>query len=61
MAKILKVVGMDNKGDTAIVHVIMEDGLECTIWIGGECETYFWNGQSRAFVRKKGLDKQPTL
>ena len=53
MAKIVEIVRCINKGDHAIVHVIMEDGLECTIWVGGECETYFWNGQARAHVKKK--------
>lgn len=57
--KILEVVGLDNRGEYALVHVIMEDGLEAEVYIGGDCETYFHKNKIKAFVKrpKPKLDK----
>jgi hypothetical protein len=54
MAKIKEIIGMDNKGSHALVHVITDDGTECTIWIGGQVELFFDHkyNKVKAFVKK---------
>ena len=58
--KILKVQGMTNNGSYALIHVLMEDGLEAEVYVGGDCETYHHHGKNKAFVKRplqKGLTK----
>lgn len=52
MGRIKEIVGCEDKGSYALVHVIMEDGLEAVVYVGGECETYFHKGRATAFVKK---------
>ena len=56
MAKIKQVVGMDNRGDYGIVHVILDDGTEAQVIVGGEVECYFHKGTVRAYVKRNKLD-----
>ena len=58
MPKIIKILGMDNRKDYAIVHVVLEDGTEATTYIGGDCEVFFHKGQIKAYIkRSKNLTK----
>lgn len=50
--KIIKVVGMDNRGDYALVHVILDDGTEGQAIVGGECEVYYHKGQVRVYIKR---------
>lgn len=52
MSKILEVLRMHNKGSYALVDVVMEDGTEAYVWIGGDCEVFFDKGRIKAFVKK---------
>lgn len=54
MTRISKVLRMEKKndGEYAVVYVQMEDGLECGVTVGGECETFFHKGVARAFVKR---------
>lgn len=56
MGKIKQVVGMDNRGDYAIVHVILDDGTEGQAIVGGSCEVYYYKGQIRVHVKRNKLD-----
>lgn len=52
MAKIKKILHFENNDSYALVHVLMEDGLEAVVFVGGECETYLNKGRISAFVKK---------
>lgn len=54
MSRITKILHMQNKGNYALVNVLMEDGTEAVIFCGGDCEVFFDKGVVKAFV-KKGL------
>lgn len=57
MPKIIKVEGMVNKGTYGIVHVVLEDGTEATVWVGGDVEGPFYNKeQVKVFVKRKKDD-----
>lgn len=56
MSKIAKVLRMENKGDSAKVFVMMEDGTEGYVYIGGDCEVFLHHGQIKVFI-KKGAPK----
>lgn len=62
MATITKVLRMTNKGDHALVSVLLEDGdEEYTVFVGGACETYFAYNRLNAFVKKSAHPiKHPT-
>lgn len=51
--RIIEIQHCENKGDYALVHVLMADGTEATVWVGGECEVFFDKGKVKAFVKKK--------
>lgn len=50
--KIKEIIGCDNRGAYALVHVILDDGTEATAIVGGSVETYFHKGQVRVFVKR---------
>lgn len=52
MPKIIEVEGMENRGEYAKVHVILEDGTEAEIFVGGDVEVYFHKGQIKAFIKR---------
>lgn len=53
MATIRKVLRMENRGEYAIVYVLMEHGdEEYKIYVGGDCETYFHKGTLNAYIKK---------
>ena len=52
MAKIIEIIGCDNKVKYANVHVLLDDGTEAEVWVGGNVEVYFDKGKIKAFVRK---------
>jgi hypothetical protein len=52
MTKIISVIHFQNKGDYALVNVLLEDGTEAQVYIGGECEVFFHKGTVKAFVKK---------
>lgn len=53
MSKIIKVVRCENRGETARITVLLDDGTEATVYVGGAVEVFFHNGQVRAFVKKQ--------
>lgn len=53
MAKITKILHMQNKGDYALINVLMDDGLEAVVYVGGACEVFFSHGRINAFVKKR--------
>lgn len=53
MARIKKVLRMENRGEYALVTVLLEDGdEEYTIYVGGSVETYFDYNRLNAFVKR---------
>lgn len=52
MPKIIKIVGMENRKEYGIVHVILDDGEEANVYVGGSVEVYLHKGQIKAFVKK---------
>lgn len=52
MVKILKVIGMVNKGSYAVVTVLTDEGDEAETYIGGSVEVYYHHGKIKAFVKK---------
>jgi translation elongation factor P/translation initiation factor 5A len=52
MAKIIKILHFRDKEDYALVDVLLDDGTEAQIYIGGNCEVFFHKGQVKAFVKK---------
>lgn len=54
LARIKKVLRMENNGEWARVYVQLEDGAEATIFISGEVEAWFDDAHNthRAFVKK---------
>ena len=58
MARIKKIIRCENKGETAVIHVQLEDGLVAEVWVGGSVEVYHdpAHDKIKAFVKKtKGL------
>lgn len=51
--KIKEIVGLDNKGSYGLVHVVLEDGTEATVYVGGQVETFFHKGAIKAFVMRR--------
>ena len=56
MAKIIQVIGLDNKHAYGNVHVVLDDGTECTIYIGGSVEVFFDKGKIKAFMKRRSDD-----
>lgn len=56
MAHIVKILQTKKvkRGDSEVLVVIvqLDDGSECTVYVGGQVEAFFTNGQSRAFVKR---------
>lgn len=54
MAKIIKVLKHQTRyyEDYCVVAVLLDDGTEATIYIGGECEVFFSKGQVKAHVKR---------
>jgi len=53
LAKIIEVLGWENKGSYAKVHVLLDDGLEAYVWVGGEVEVFMDKSQTKAFVKRR--------
>lgn len=53
MPKIINIVGMENRKDYALVHVVLDNGEECVVYIGGSVEVYLNKGRISAFVKRK--------
>lgn len=56
MARIKKIIGVENKDSYALVHVLIDDGTEAAVYVGGVVEVYFAHNRVSAFV-KKSVDK----
>jgi hypothetical protein len=54
MVKILEILGADNKGSYCIVHVLLDNGEEAQVWVGGRVEAFYDddNGIYKAFVKR---------
>ncbi len=53
MSTIKQIQHVENKGTYLRVHVLMADGTEAQVFVGGECEVYLDHGVVKAFVKKK--------
>lgn len=54
MAKIIEIIGMDNKGEYALVHVLLNSGEEAVVYVGGSVEVFYdpAHDKVKAFVKK---------
>ena len=52
MSKITKILHFTNKDSYGLVNVMMEDGTEAVVYVGGDCEVYLNKGRISAFVKK---------
>jgi len=64
MARIKSVVGAVNHGAYATVSVVLEDGTECEVYVGGDVEVFYdaTHHRVKAVVKRrkflKPLDKK---
>jgi hypothetical protein len=56
MSRIIKIEHFQNKGEYALVNVLMDDGTEAVVYVGGDCEVFFDKGIVKCFV-KRGPDE----
>lgn len=58
MARIIEILGCDNKVSYANVHVLLDDGTEGICYVGGDCEVYFDPNYNKikVFIKKKKGD-----
>ncbi len=59
MSRIKQILHMQNKGDKALVNVLLDDGTEAVVYVSGDVEVFFHKGIVRAYV-KKGKDHGST-
>ncbi len=52
MQKILQILHWENKGEYAKVYVLLDDGTEAEIYVGGDVEVYYYKGRIRAYVKR---------
>jgi hypothetical protein len=52
MAKIINILHIQNKGDYALINVLLDDGTEAIVYVGGNVEVFFHKGAIKAFVKK---------
>lgn len=50
--RIIEVVGLEKRGEFGLVHVVLEDGTEGAVYVGGDVEVYFHKGQIKVFVKR---------
>lgn len=53
MPRIKEILHTDNKGAYALVNVLLDDGEEAVVWVGGEVEVYLHRGIVKAHVKRK--------
>ena len=56
MAKITKILHLDNRDTYCLVNVLLDDGTEAVVAVGGEVEVGLHKGVIAAWV-KKGTSK----
>lgn len=49
---IKEVLGMDNRGSYGLVSVILDDGTEAQVIVGGEVDVYFHKGTVKAHIKR---------
>lgn len=52
MSRITKILHMQDKDSYALVNVLMSDGTEAVVYVGGDCEVFLDKGIIKAFVKK---------
>lgn len=52
MAKIIKIIRCENRGERAKITVQLDDGGEAVVYVGGSVEVFMVGQEIRAFVRK---------
>jgi hypothetical protein len=52
MARIVKVNGLTNKGSYGLVEVVLDDGTEANVWVGGQVEVFYDREQIKAWVKR---------
>lgn len=52
--KIIEVIGVENKVSYANVHVLLDNGEEAIVWVGGNVDVYFdaTHNKIKAFVKR---------
>ena len=53
MSKVIEIIGCENKVTYAIVHVLLDDGTEAEVYVGGDVEVFLHRDKIKAFVKKK--------
>lgn len=53
MSKIIEIIGCENKVQYAIVHVLIDDGTEAEVYVGGTVEVFLDKNKIKAFVKRK--------
>lgn len=57
MARIKSIEHVENHKTHLIVHALLEDGEECSIYVGGEVEVFYHKGTIKAYVKRAPGDK----
>lgn len=57
MSRIIEIIGCSNKVNYALVAVLLDDGTEAEVWVGGSVEVYYDHGRIKAWVKRR-LDKE---
>ena len=60
MSRVKKIIHFESKDSYAIVHVLMEDGTEAQVYVGGDCQIYYHHGKIKAFVTRGKPDDTKT-
>lgn len=53
MVKIAEIQHIENNDSYATVFVLLDDGTEAQVYVGGSCEVYFDHNVIKAFVKRK--------
>lgn len=61
MAKIESVTGWINRGKDAVVFVVLDDGQEACVWVGGSVEVFHDEKHDivKAFVKRPSHKEKP--
>ncbi len=55
--KIINILGCTNHDTFATIHVLLDDGMEGVVWVGGEVEAFYHKEKIKVFVKRNKLDK----
>lgn len=54
MARIIEIIGVENNGNHANIHVLLDDGTEGVVWVGGKVDVHFddKHNKIKVFVKR---------